>query len=85
MSNMLSPRRASEEALFHGYSQVGERDAIRIEHRPCACGATVTADPDSPGKGVAAHNFTSRHRGWRSASPYPWIRDFTRPIDPTTE
>lgn len=38
-----------------------------LEERPCACGGTVTADPARPAPGVAAHQFTSRHKAWRSA------------------
>lgn len=40
----------------------------RLETRPCACGGTVTADPNAPAKGVAAHQFTGRHKAWRSAN-----------------
>lgn len=48
-----------ETALFAGYQ------ATPLERRPCVCGGTVTADPLAPARGVAAHQFTSRHRGWR--------------------
>lgn len=32
---------------------------------PCACGATVTADPSDPMPGVASHNAGTAHRAWR--------------------
>ena len=40
--------------------------------RPCACGTTVTADPDDPFPGVWEHNATFAHQRWRrgrSTSP----------------
>lgn len=43
---------------------------------PCACGGMVTADPIQPAKGVQAHNYTSRHRGWRANredGTEPWV------------
>lgn len=60
----------SEEALFRGYRGSAETDGIGIEHRPCVCGGTVTADPRRPAPGVAAHQFTSRHKAWRLAQDY---------------
>lgn len=53
----------SEAALFHAYRAVD----TAVETRPCVCGGEVTADPYAPARGVQAHNFTSRHRGWRAA------------------
>lgn len=32
--------------------------------RPCACGSTVTANPDDPTPGVREHNATRVHRNW---------------------
>lgn len=55
---------ASEADLFHGYSRV----TSGLVTLPCACGGNVTADPDAPARGVAAHQFTGRHKAWRSAN-----------------
>lgn len=52
---------SSELDLFHAYRA---RDG-GIQEGPCVCGGTVQADPDAPGRGVAAHNHTSRHKAWR--------------------
>ncbi len=52
-------RATSEDALFLGYNTKA------LETRPCACGGDVTADPLAPARGVAAHQFTGRHRAWR--------------------
>lgn len=53
-----------EATLFHAYRGVGNG----IETRPCVCGGYVHADPNTAGRGVAAHNHTSRHKAWRSAN-----------------
>lgn len=53
---------ASEDSLFHAYRRVDNS----VESRPCACGGMVHADPDLPAKGVQAHNYTGRHKAWRS-------------------
>lgn len=54
---------ASPEAeLMHGYR--GARQLL--EERPCVCGGTVRANPAAPWRGVQAHNFTGRHKAWRS-------------------
>lgn len=52
----------SEEALFRGYS--GGSVLVTL---PCVCGGDVTADPYAPARGVAAHQFTGRHKAWREA------------------
>lgn len=52
-----------EVTLVRGYA-----NTPRIEERPCACGGTVRADPMAPANGVAAHQFTGRHRAWRDAN-----------------
>lgn len=56
----------SEDALFHGYAGA----VSHLETRPCVCGGTVTADPFRPAPGVAAHQFTSRHKAWRAANGF---------------
>jgi hypothetical protein len=56
----------SEAALFHGYSRAAETDGVGVEERPCICGGVVHADPAAPARGVQAHNFTARHKAWRS-------------------
>ncbi len=44
----------------------GYREALaRVEKRRCVCGGSVQADPAAPAYGVQAHNYTSRHKGWR--------------------
>lgn len=53
---------SSEDALFNGYSG-SESVLVTL---PCACGGDVTADPYAPSRGVAAHQFTGRHKAWRS-------------------
>ena len=53
----------TEADLFRGYAS----EASHLETRPCQCGGLVTADVMRPAPGVAAHQFTSRHRGWRLA------------------
>jgi hypothetical protein len=45
---------------------VPAEDLPSLQRRQCACGGFVIADPISPAKGVAAHQFTSRHRAWRA-------------------
>lgn len=57
----------SEAALFHGYSRAAETDGEGLESRPCVCGGMVQADSRRPGPGVAAHNYTSRHKAWRAS------------------
>lgn len=52
----------SEDALFRGYSGA-ESVLVTL---PCACGGDVTADPYAPARGVAAHQYTGRHKAWRS-------------------
>lgn len=56
----------SEAALFHGYRATEPVDN-GVETRPCVCGGVVHADPFAPARGVQAHNFTGRHKAWRSA------------------
>lgn len=56
------PRSTSEAALIHGYAGA----TTHLETKPCACGGSVTADPQRPAQGVAAHNFSPRHRAWRA-------------------
>lgn len=51
-----------EHALFHGYRTMQPE---AIESRPCVCGGIVQADPTAPGRGVAAHNHSPRHKAWR--------------------
>lgn len=58
-------RPSPEDALFHGYRRAGETDGANLDRRTCVCGGIVTADLDRPGPGVAAHNFSARHRAWR--------------------
>lgn len=55
---------SSEDRLFAGYSRA-ESALVTL---PCACGGDVTADPDAPSRGVAAHQFTGRHKAWREAN-----------------
>lgn len=55
---------SSEDLLMRGYRNTDP--AGGLETRPCACGGIVTADPDAPGRGVAAHQFTGRHKAWRA-------------------
>ena len=38
----------------------------------CACGETCWADPESPGRGVAAHNAGEQHRRWWSRVHSIW-------------
>ena len=52
----------TEAALIHGYAGTSSH----LETKRCACGGTVTADPQRPAQGVAAHNFSPRHRAWRA-------------------
>lgn len=52
---------APEDALIHAY-----RASEPIDVQPCMCGGYVHANPDAPAKGVQAHNYTGRHRAWRS-------------------
>lgn len=59
-------RSVSEEALFKGYSGA-ESVLVTL---PCACGGDVTADPNAPARGVAAHQFTGRHKAWRSVQDF---------------
>jgi hypothetical protein len=53
------PATNREAVLFHAYRHI-------LETVDCACGGTVTADPEAPAKGVQAHNYTGRHKAWRS-------------------
>lgn len=59
-----SPERALEYAYRH--STGADVSISGLEQRPCVCGGTVTADPLSPAKGVQAHNYSPRHKAWRS-------------------
>lgn len=61
-------RSTSEDMLLHAY----RRATDHLEELPCACGGTVQADPERPAPGVAAHQYTSRHKGWRSAMGLDW-------------
>jgi hypothetical protein len=60
-SGASAARSSTEDALFHGYSRM----AGAIQARPCSCGGIVHADPAAPGRGVAQHNASPRHKGWR--------------------
>jgi hypothetical protein len=54
----------TEEELFHCYRN------IRVTV-PCACGGTVTADPNNPIEvygAVSRHQDTEEHRRWRSTT-----------------
>lgn len=53
----------TEDVLLHGY--LGTSASLATV--PCSCGGEVTADPSRPAYGVAAHQYTSRHRAWRAA------------------
>lgn len=50
----------TEAALFSAYS------TSMLEQRRCVCGGVVTADPARPAPGVAAHQFSGRHKAWRA-------------------
>lgn len=63
-SRASAARSIREGELAFGYSGLA---ISRLETLPCACGGEVTADPERPAPGVAAHQFTGRHKGWRSA------------------
>lgn len=56
--------RNSEAELIYAYASTADS---HLETRACACGGEVTADTARPALGVAAHQFTARHRGWRLA------------------
>lgn len=64
MPRQRESTRSTEPELLHGYSGLAES---RLQTLPCACGGYVTADPERPAPGVAAHQFTGRHKAWRSA------------------
>lgn len=51
-----------ETTLFHAYRRSGDG----VQTQRCVCGGYVHADPAAPGKGVAAHNHTARHKAWRN-------------------
>jgi hypothetical protein len=59
-----------EAALLQGYSRTQGADDTRVESRPCACGGVVRADPAAPGRGVAQHNASPRHKAWRANRDY---------------
>jgi hypothetical protein len=40
--------------------------------RPCECGETCWANPQSPTRGVAAHNAGERHQRWWSRARLTW-------------
>ena len=40
--------------------------------RPCACGETCWANPESPARGVAAHNAGERHQRWWARERLTW-------------
>jgi len=40
--------------------------------RPCACGETCWANPESPARGVAAHYAGERHQRWWSRERIAW-------------
>lgn len=54
--------RISEADLIQGY---GAGSAPLVE--PCACGSLIVCISSDIPSGVAAHNATPEHRGWREA------------------